>query len=318
MKRFPAALLGLLAVAPSAWAQTCSGSISNIDFGTPNLLSGGVVDAQGTLTVSCTGIGLLSSVKVCPGIGAGSGGSNAGGRLMTGSTGDALSYQLFQDAGHTLPWGDTNSASQTAVPFMTLSGGLVGSATATRTVYARLFAGQNTVRPGAYLSDFGAAFTNVQYAPYLLVTGDSCMGFVGSASFKPTFTVRASPAASCTIGTQNLAFGSWGVLRNPINATGTVTASCTRSTSYSVSLDGGNAAAAPTARRMSLGGEGITYGLYRDAAHSQPWGDAAAGLAVSGVGTGASQPLTVYGRVPAQTTPRPGAYSDRITATITY
>jgi outer membrane usher protein len=39
---------------------------------------------------------------------------------------------------------------------------------------------------------------------------------------------------------------------------------------------------------------------------------------VASTGNGASQPFTVYGRVPPQTTPTPGAYSDTVTVTVTY
>ncbi|WZB69364.1 spore coat protein U domain-containing protein [Achromobacter xylosoxidans] len=41
-------------------------------------------------------------------------------------------------------------------------------------------------------------------------------------------------------------------------------------------------------------------------------------LAKTGLGSGTVQNHTVYGRVPAQTTPRPGSYSDTVTATITF
>jgi spore coat protein U-like protein len=69
---------------------------------------------------------------------------------------------------------------------------------------------------------------------------------------------------------------------------------------------------------MSYGGTQITYGLYQNAARSQPWGSANGTNTVSGTGTGSGQPITVYGRVPAQTTPAPGTYSDSIVATLTY
>jgi hypothetical protein len=38
----------------------------------------------------------------------------------------------------------------------------------------------------------------------------------------------------------------------------------------------------------------------------------------SGTGSGLGQSLTVYGLVPAQTTPAPGIYTDTIVATVTY
>jgi spore coat protein U-like protein len=39
---------------------------------------------------------------------------------------------------------------------------------------------------------------------------------------------------------------------------------------------------------------------------------------VSGTGNGAGQTITIFGRVPAQTTPAPGTYTDTVTVTVTY
>jgi spore coat protein U-like protein len=48
------------------------------------------------------------------------------------------------------------------------------------------------------------------------------------------------------------------------------------------------------------------------------WGQTVGTDTVSSTGTGAVQSFTVYGQVPAQSTPAPGAYSDTITVTVTY
>jgi spore coat protein U-like protein len=86
-----------------------------------------------------------------------------------------------------------------------------------------------------------------------------------------------------------------------------------------VSLNGGTTGGTPTNRKMSKGAERVTYGLYKDNARTQPWGDAGTpGSTVAGTGTGAAQPLTVYGRVPPQTTPSAGVYTDTVVVTITY
>ena len=88
---------------------------------------------------------------------------------------------------------------------------------------------------------------------------------------------------------------------------------------YTVALNGGNDAATdPTLRKMSKGAEKITYGLYRDAARTQPWGSTSGTNTVAGTGSGLAQSLTVYGRVPVQATPSPGAYADTIVVTLTY
>ena len=68
---------------------------------------------------------------------------------------------------------------------------------------------------------------------------------------------------------------------------------------------------------IGLGAAGITYGLYRNTQRTQPWSEAA-GEVASGTGTGLLQSVPVYGRVPAQTTPGAGIYSDTVVATVTY
>jgi spore coat protein U-like protein len=71
--------------------------------------------------------------------------------------------------------------------------------------------------------------------------------------------------------------------------------------------------------QRSGGGASVGYQLYLDAAHGSAWGDGTSGTATAtGTGTGAQQVFTVYGQVPAQTTPAPGSYSDTITATISF
>jgi spore coat protein U-like protein len=62
----------------------------------------------------------------------------------------------------------------------------------------------------------------------------------------------------------------------------------------------------------------INYALYRDSARTANWGNTVGTDTVSGTGTGANQSLTVYGRVPAQTTPVAGTYTDTIVVTVTY
>ncbi len=70
---------------------------------------------------------------------------------------------------------------------------------------------------------------------------------------------------------------------------------------------------------MSKGAETVTYGLYKDTDRAQPWGDAATpGSTVAGTGNGATQTLTVYGRVPPQATPSAGVYTDTVVVTVTY
>lgn len=66
-------------------------------------------------------------------------------------------------------------------------------------------------------------------------------------------------------------------------------------------------------------GSTVSYQLYLDAGFATIWGDGTAGTTmVVGTGTGLVQAIPVYARVPSQTTPAPGPYTDTVTATIQF
>ena len=62
----------------------------------------------------------------------------------------------------------------------------------------------------------------------------------------------------------------------------------------------------------------VNYGLYTDISHSTNWGNLAGTDTSSKVGDGASHTYTIYGQIPAQTTPVAGTYADLVTVTVTY
>ena len=314
------AVMAILACVPDkAQALTCSGTVTDVDFGAPNLMDAAPVDVMGTMTITCTAIPLLTVIKLCPGIEAGAGGADGSARLMTGPSGNTLSYQLYQDAGRTQAWGSLGNPGLGTVPPLSLNGGLTGTDTTTRTIYGRLFSGQSAMLPGAYRSDFTGTQVVLTYAPYLLVALGSCTGFVGTQNAYPTFATMAAPAPGCTLTTADLAFPSAGVLNNAISGQTSMTVACTKNTPYSISLDNGVTGTAPAARQMkSAAGATVTYALYRDSGRSQVWGTASSGAGFAGTGSGANVAVPVYGQAPVQTTPAPGVYSDRIVATIAY
>jgi spore coat protein U-like protein len=314
VKLLALALMLWLAAAP-ARAQTCSATVSSVDFGSPELLAGGTFDAMATLTVSCTQMALLTVVKMCPGIGAGSGGSSGASRLLKNGT-NSLTYQLYQDSGYSQGWGSLSETQLGTVPAIILSGGLSGAATATRTIYARLFA-DPAAPAGTYLSSFTGGQTTFSYASALLGASTNCTGFTGSAVVRPEFTVRATPLPTCAITATDLDFGVAGVLSSAINGQSSLRITCSPGASWSVTMDGGQTGTVASRRMTTTGGDVVSYNLYRDAGRSLVWGSTTNAQA-SGTGTGATQTLPVYGRVPAQSTPRAGAYSDRIVATINY
>jgi spore coat protein U-like protein len=141
-----------------------------------------------------------------------------------------------------------------------------------------------------------------------------------AATATSTFTVQVTLTASCTVNSAaTLNFGSQGILTANVDQTSTLQIQCTTSTPYNVGLDAGTGSGATTAvRKMTSGGSTVNYTLYSDTGRTTVWGNTVGTDTVAATGNGAAQSYTVYGRVPAQTTPAPGTYTDTITVTVTY
>ncbi|MER9580554.1 spore coat U domain-containing protein [Mesorhizobium sp. M0051] len=133
-------------------------------------------------------------------------------------------------------------------------------------------------------------------------------------------TVQMTITASCTIGSAStLNFGSSGLIAANVDQTSTVQVQCTNTTPYNIGLDAGTGSGATVAaRKMTNGAATVTYSLYSDSGRTTVWGNTIGSNTVSSTGTGSSQSFTVYGRVPAQSTPAPALYTDTVTVTVTY
>ena len=135
-----------------------------------------------------------------------------------------------------------------------------------------------------------------------------------------TFSVQLTITASCIISSaSSLTFAPSGVIATAMNQTSTVQVQCTNTTPFNIGLNAGTATGATvTTRKMTSGSNTINYSLFSNAGMTTNWGQTIGTDTVSSTGTGAAQSFTVYGQVPAQSTPAPGAYSDTITVTVTY
>ena len=143
-----------------------------------------------------------------------------------------------------------------------------------------------------------------------------------TSSFNVTLTIVSECIVQTAGAIADLDFGNQGVLSADVDNSTTFTVQCTDTTPYEIGLDNGNNHSGTT-RRMTDGTNFVDYALYRDAARTLAWGDYLAGAgtgvdARTGTGNGATQTLTVYGRVPAQTTPAPATYNDTVTITVEY
>jgi spore coat protein U-like protein len=78
-----------------------------------------------------------------------------------------------------------------------------------------------------------------------------------------------------------------------------------------------------TQRLLANSGDTLQYNLYTDTSRQTLWGDGTTGSTTSGTGAGyaTTQTLTVYGRLPDNSTNQNapvGTYTDTITVTVTY
>lgn len=148
----------------------------------------------------------------------------------------------------------------------------------------------------------------------------SFAGGAQTADSVGTLSVSATVIDSCSVSADVLAFGVIDPLVNAdeaTDATASVLVDCSNGTAYQVGLDDGNATT--TARAMTSDGGTLDFSLYRDANRTETWGDTFGTDTVAATGTGTTQALTVYGRVPAgQQHVPPGAYADTVTVTVTY
>ncbi|WP_322086649.1 spore coat U domain-containing protein [Burkholderia sp. BCC1999] len=315
----------LLVLALAAWcgvprhaqAESCTATASTVSFGSVSPISRASVAATGTVSITCTwsAITLTPNVLVCLNLGGTSPRS-----LVNGT--NAMQYDLYLDAAHSVAWGSVYSGT-TPASVTLVKPALGTSASATVTIYGQITSNQPTVpttgnNTTTYSQTFGGNTTSINAGFYLL-GAPTCASLTTSNGTFP-FSATANVINNCNISATNVSFGTASVLSGALTATGSITAQCTNGDAWKIALNGGGTGSV-TARQMQRSGGGgtINYGLYTDAARSIAWGDGTSGSStVTGVGTGTSQVVTVYGAVPAQTTPAPGNYSDTITATISF
>lgn len=310
------ALCLLLGALPrDASAQTCTASPSALNFGDVSPISQSAVAATGSITVQCSwpAATLTPSVQVC---------LNMGGtspRYLTSGT-NRMQYDLYQDAAHSLAWGST-ALGTTPISLVLDKPATGTTASASVNFYGQIAASQPSVPTTGNANTVYSqtlSQTSLNYGFFLLLSPGCAALTTSGGSF--AFTASANVVNNCLISATNVAFTSTGVLGSALNATGTVTARCTNGDAFRIALNGGSSGNVAARQMQRSGGGGtVNYQLYTDSGHTAAWGDGTAGTSMpTGVGSGNAVAITVYGRVPAQSTPMPGSYSDTITATISF
>lgn len=318
---------GLVSAGAASALTTCTTTMTPLNFGDVDIAS--QTTAQATLTVTCNTAALSvlgnAKVRMCLSIGKG-----ATVRSLPSTGSPSLAFQMYTDPAYTTIWGSRLGTAPANVPLVVdldypvpLIG---GSATRTITLYGRTTV-QPTAAVGNYTETYSGAATEMvfQYNESIILAASTppfcTSGATPGATGTFPFVVSASVKKSCTFtaAASDLNFGSKpGPLTSVYDGTTTLDLNCRNGTAWTLGLSSGLHADS-NGRRMKAGtADFVRYGLFRDTGRLQPWGTTAGSDTAGGSGTGAAQPQTVYGRVPAGQNVPAGQYSDTVTATITY
>lgn len=272
-----------------------------------------------TVNYTCTGAVLsLLGATICFNIGASTSGATLPRQMASGTS--KINYQLYQDSGHTIVWGnqDSNASfSPKRVPWRMLT---LDDLTGSFTIYAVIPKGQNTAVPGNYTDNFPAVNASITSIINPLNLGTSCgTTVVGNFAFAVTATVNKQ----CQItATNTLALGSVAYTQTNITNNSNFTMACTNGTAYTIGLapSNGNTAGSGVMKSTATNStnlDQVPYQLKSTAGVSGlTWGNASPNL-VADTGTGASVNKTVYALVP-NANYRADSYADTVTINVNY
>lgn len=319
----------------SAWAAvtgvTCNATMTSINFGNVDPSSLGIglngnggsnLNTTGFLTYYCTNTNATpQTITACFSIGNPGGGAS---RSMTGPNSSKLSYNIYQDAARSIPWGSkyqTTWGSPVAANITIPAKGTSPPVTvpAYATIASNQAVGLLGLSTGSYSANYAAGDVALDTASGANAPCSAASG--GGNAF--TFSVLANVQQTCQVTTNPMAFPT-PVNGNPSGATSstTLTVTCTLHTGYQVGLDNGKNFDGTT-RRMRGGptySDYIGYGLYQDSGDTIPWGNQAGTGGNTRTGTSSTQTFTVYGKVNPTTPAMPAAgnYFDAVTVYVYY
>jgi len=143
-----------------------------------------------------------------------------------------------------------------------------------------------------------------------------------SSPQQSNLTVSATVTANCSLSTSPVEFGDINTISgSSIDAAGGITVTCTGGTAWTASAGAGSGSGATLlSRRMTSGSNTLNYMLYTNSGRTTIWGDGTGTTGrITGTGSGSSQAITVYGRIPSgQGSVPAGIYGDTVQVTLSY
>jgi spore coat protein U-like protein len=128
---------------------------------------------------------------------------------------------------------------------------------------------------------------------------------------------------SCNVNVNTLAFGAFSGLERSSQTLITQTCTGQGSDIHVITLSRGNSNTY-FPRQMFSGFQRLNYNIYATPDHHVVWGDGSGGSGVVSIlftyfgPAPVTRALNAFGQLPAQPTPAPGHYTDRIVVTVSY
>ena len=296
---------------PADAAISCTLTGPTLTFGTINIFATSTTSGNATLT--CNTTGQPQTFYACLSIGTGTGGTTASNRTLAFGS-NKIPIQITGGASWPAQIGNGTSYPMEGVVSFSVPRQSNGSYTFP--LVLTIPTPSPLPPPGSYASTFTGTDFQVYWDTASHATCAALVSAGGTTIASGTFSGSAVVVNQCGVSATNMNFGSASLLAAALTATAQVSVSCNAAIPLAVALDNGATGTGPTNRLMTAGSQSIQYGIYKDSAHSQPWGNTAG--VNTATGTGPAATLTAYGQVPTQTGPAPGSYADVIGVMVTY
>lgn len=314
--------LVLLLFPLTSWGQSCWNSGVNFNFGTVSKSSN--TDITQNFSHTCQSGSSTTYFRMCLYLGEGtaSGTSGINPRKMTNYNGQTLSFNLFSDASRSPSYIIGTPPNGNGMAIYTWTAVVTGAwnqVSLNQPVYGRVPPVPNSLPAGTYQNNLpnGRLYYSYSTSGY----PSSCTSQGGNNYVYSSTTATVVSGCEISINSDNdLNFGSVGGLNSPIDSTTTISLDCPMNSQWRVGLsDGANATGNQRRMKHASTNSYVNYELYRNSARTLRWGNTPNVDTVNGTGGGTgSQNITVYGRVPAQSSVPTGNYADIITVQITY
>lgn len=332
---------GTLPMHTAQAAVTCTASMTDVNFGTVDLVAGVGLSASGTLTYSCTNDTTTATyVRACFNVGDGNESLGSFNPRQMKSGANVLQFQIYQSGGATI-WGSNGNGTVPSPFFVNLlvprrsgGGSTVTTVSGSTTMEGKILPGQGAAPAGAYQDFFSAAggHTSVSITTSTSSAPSTCGTLTGD-SFP--FTVSATVAKSCTVtagAASDIQLGDpAGVSFTDTNLMGnnTISVTCSGGTPYYIGLrpsnnntGGAGVMAAQNTPPVTGNTDSVPYQLRSTPGMTgTPWGNTATSTTVgngkSGSGNGTAQSITVYATTPGANF-TPDSYADTVTVNVNY